>query len=814
MPGVGKTTRARMLYNHGSIEGYFDKRAWCVVSQTYQKRNVLIDILASLSSKEKKDNNLKIKDEELALDIHKILKRRRYLIIIDDVWCTNVWDDLNRYFPDDLNGSRIMFTSRIRDTTPVDSIFHTVSLLGEEQSWSLLQGNVFPKEPCPPQLLGIGKRIAAKCGGLPLAVVVAAGILANLEKEESIWEKVEKKLDSTYIFDDDTNNCSKILELSYKHLPNYLKPCFLYFGTFPEDKRISVRKLTWLWIAEGFIQREQYKSPEHLAEEYLLDLINRSLLLIVERRNDGGIKACIIHDLLREMCLRIAYKENFFKSTQHDNFSMYEKHHRLCVHSTSPIYGRPFGLNCRSLFGHFSQPSFIFPQMKLLRVMDLLPVFDEFYELERIDLLVQLRYLAVDRMPKPLVDNLVNLEVLCVESQDDEVIYIPSCILRMVNLRHLRLKKEAEFEDYRENSQMENLRSFSFVHIDNKLDEEILNCSPNLLKLKCKCTNATLFPDLTSLTSLESLKMVFKSVFIGELTEVNFPSTIKELTLSQIGLPWGAISILGTLPNLHVLKLEFNSFWGYEWETSDGEFQELRFLKLERIDLVQWITCSEHFPKLQFLVVNMCLNLKNIPKELGDISTLQKIEMINCEYWPCISAVQIELEQRENGNEELQVIITTFLSWSKEQLLLKCREIEEEEEEHENRHEEFNASITCSDNLSEEEMADYVLGSNPMNMSYLVGYGSKYPQYVHHRGASIPTYANTGCTDGFKWLNSTNPNPNVAVGALVGGPFLNDTYIDSRNNSMQGEPTTYSNAAFIGLLSGLITTSSLVESFI
>ncbi|KAK4479937.1 hypothetical protein RD792_012989 [Penstemon davidsonii] len=110
--------------------------------------------------------------------------------------------------------------------------------------------------------------------------------------------------------------------------------------------------------------------------------------------------------------------------------------------------------------------------------------------------------------------------------------------------------------------------------------------------------------------------------------------------------------------------------------------------------------------------------------------------------------------------------------------------------------------------------ADYVLGSNPMNMSYLVGYGSKYPQYVHHRGASIPTYANTGCTDGFKWLNSTNPNPNVAVGALVGGPFLNDTYIDSRNNSMQGEPTTYSNAAFIGLLSGLITTSSLVESFI
>ncbi|KAI5656159.1 hypothetical protein M9H77_24952 [Catharanthus roseus] len=109
--------------------------------------------------------------------------------------------------------------------------------------------------------------------------------------------------------------------------------------------------------------------------------------------------------------------------------------------------------------------------------------------------------------------------------------------------------------------------------------------------------------------------------------------------------------------------------------------------------------------------------------------------------------------------------------------------------------------------------ADYVLGNNPMSMSFLVGYGDKYPQYVHHRGASIPADATTGCKDGFKWLDSTEPNPNVAVGALVGGPFLNETYIDSRNNSMQAEPSTYNSAVIIGLLSGLVTTSSVVQSF-
>ncbi|GFY86235.1 glycosyl hydrolase 9B5 [Actinidia rufa] len=109
--------------------------------------------------------------------------------------------------------------------------------------------------------------------------------------------------------------------------------------------------------------------------------------------------------------------------------------------------------------------------------------------------------------------------------------------------------------------------------------------------------------------------------------------------------------------------------------------------------------------------------------------------------------------------------------------------------------------------------ADYVLGSNPMEMSYLVGYGDKYPQYVHHRGASIPANAKTGCSNGWKWLDSTDPNPNVAFGALVGGPFLNETYVDSRNNSMQGEPSTYNTAVMVGLLSGLLTTSSVVQSF-
>ncbi|KAL4274074.1 hypothetical protein GQ457_13G008210 [Hibiscus cannabinus] len=79
------------------------------------------------------------------------------------------------------------------------------------------------------------------------------------------------------------------------------------------------------------------------------------------------------------------------------------------------------------------------------------------------------------------------------------------------------------------------------------------------------------------------------------------------------------------------------------------------------------------------------------------------------------------------------------------------------------------AKLTCGDHSFKpsdlrkfaKSQADYVLGNNPLKMSFLVGYGDKYPQYVHHRGASIPVDATT---DGFQWLTSPKPNPNVAVG--------------------------------------------------
>ncbi|XP_052177295.1 endoglucanase 11 [Diospyros lotus] len=103
---------------------------------------------------------------------------------------------------------------------------------------------------------------------------------------------------------------------------------------------------------------------------------------------------------------------------------------------------------------------------------------------------------------------------------------------------------------------------------------------------------------------------------------------------------------------------------------------------------------------------------------------------------------------------------------------------------------------------------DYILGSNPMNMSYLVGFGPRYPTRVHHRGASIVSYRDNkafiGCTQGYdNWYSQDGPNPNVLVGALVGGPDCQDKFSDERWNYMQTEACTYNTAPLVGVLAML-----------
>ncbi|KAJ4803775.1 Endoglucanase [Rhynchospora pubera] len=103
-----------------------------------------------------------------------------------------------------------------------------------------------------------------------------------------------------------------------------------------------------------------------------------------------------------------------------------------------------------------------------------------------------------------------------------------------------------------------------------------------------------------------------------------------------------------------------------------------------------------------------------------------------------------------------------------------------------------------------KKQVDYILGQNPAGMSYMVGFGSHYPLRVHHRGSSLPSFhshpGHISCNDGFQYLHSNSPNPNLLVGAVLGGPDNKDSFSDNRDNYQQAEPATYINAPFVGAL--------------
>uniref|UniRef100_A0A3Q7JKQ2 Disease resistance protein winged helix domain-containing protein n=1 Tax=Solanum lycopersicum TaxID=4081 RepID=A0A3Q7JKQ2_SOLLC len=74
-------------------------------------------------------------------------------------------------------------------------------------------------------------------------------------------------------------------------------------------ENMEIRRLV-LWIAEQFIKARSNKSLEVVAEEYLQELIDRSLILAGKQRANGRMRSCKIHDLLRQQCLSESHTEN------------------------------------------------------------------------------------------------------------------------------------------------------------------------------------------------------------------------------------------------------------------------------------------------------------------------------------------------------------------------------------------------------------------------------------------------------------------------------------------------------------------------
>ncbi|KAJ1432560.1 Winged helix-like DNA-binding domain superfamily [Sesbania bispinosa] len=297
MGGLGKTTLAKLLYNDHEVKEKFDLKAWAFISKDFDVCRVTKSLLESVSSKPVVTNNL----NTLQVELQQSLSNKRFLLVLDDIWDGSYddWNKLKAIFRAGEIGSKIIITTRDESVALAMQTYlpiHYLRSLQSEDCWSLLAHHAFGPNNCRKQskLEVIGKEIAKRCGGLPLAAEALGGLLRTklLEKD---WNKVLK----SNIWDLPNVKVLPALLLSYHYLPAPLKRCFAYCSIFPKNSSLDKKMVVLLWIAEGLVHRSKSdKTMEEVGDEYFDELVSRSL---IRRQTVNDKESFMMHDLINEL---------------------------------------------------------------------------------------------------------------------------------------------------------------------------------------------------------------------------------------------------------------------------------------------------------------------------------------------------------------------------------------------------------------------------------------------------------------------------------------------------------------------------------
>ncbi|KAK3121156.1 hypothetical protein QOZ80_8BG0647230 [Eleusine coracana subsp. coracana] len=236
-----------------------------------------------------------------------------------------------------------------------------------------------------------------------------------------------------------------ILKVSLEDLPYELKNCFLHCGLFPEDFEMKRRRLIRHWITAGFIMEKVSKTLEEVAEGYLNELVNRSLLQVVERNAQGRVKRCRMHDIIRHLVLKKAENEGFGKIYYGSaSFSIATTRRLSIIQSTNiaPL-NQSSAKQLRAIHAFVSSINIdllrpILTASILLSTLDLqgtqikmLP--DVVFSLFNLRYL-GLRYSKIEVLPEA-IGRLVNLEVL--DAYRTGLLSLPKGVIKLRKIRYL-----------------------------------------------------------------------------------------------------------------------------------------------------------------------------------------------------------------------------------------------------------------------------------------------------------------------------------------------------------------------------------------
>nr|ACA61618.1 hypothetical protein AP5_G04.2 [Arabidopsis lyrata subsp. petraea] len=306
MGGVGKTTLLTKINNKFSkIGDRFDVVIWVVVSRSSTDRKIQRDIAekVGLGGMEWGERN----DNQTAVDIHNVLRRRKFVLLLDDIWEKVNLKAVGVPYPSKDNGCKVAFTTRSRDVCGrmgVDDPME-VSCLQPEESWDLFQMIVGKNTlGSHPDIPGLARKVARKCRGLPLALNVIGEAMACKRTVHEWSHAIDVLTSSATDFSGMEDEILHVLKYSYDNLNGELmKSCFLYCSLFPEDYLIDKEGLVDYWICEGFINEKEGRERTLNQGYEIIGTLVRACLLMEEERNKSNVK---MHDVVREMALWIS----------------------------------------------------------------------------------------------------------------------------------------------------------------------------------------------------------------------------------------------------------------------------------------------------------------------------------------------------------------------------------------------------------------------------------------------------------------------------------------------------------------------------
>ncbi|KAL6658081.1 hypothetical protein ACP70R_003667 [Stipagrostis hirtigluma subsp. patula] len=313
--GLGKTTVANLVYQR--LKRQFTRQAFVSVSLKPNMNKIFSSILRQVS-RGKYDNTEQWDHTEHINHIREILEKKRYIVVIDDLWDESSWTVIKCVLIDNNRCSRVIVTTRNSTVaefscSPSDGTMFQLDPLSDTDSRELFRQRIFSEnEEIHSELEDVSQKILKKCGGVPLAIITIASMLACIpDKTEYEWYAVYRSMGSGLAKDKTLENMRRILSLSYGDLPSYLKPCLLCLSVFPEDYNIPKDRLVRMWIAEGFVDEKQGSNLYDLGDSYFSELVNRSMIQPVDIREFGNARACRVHDMILDLIISLSAEEHF-----------------------------------------------------------------------------------------------------------------------------------------------------------------------------------------------------------------------------------------------------------------------------------------------------------------------------------------------------------------------------------------------------------------------------------------------------------------------------------------------------------------------